>query len=185
MLAPAQFDLTGDFAIGQGTTWGIGFQIYGGPNGTTLIDTSLMSARFTVRAGGYDGAVVVDGSNADGRIVLGNSPGAVARSTAYLVGAEVSAVGSLFVCTTAGTTDSGPVVFDDTIGHTTNDGTVVWTCIDGYSGIVVNAYILLSATYTASLVDWGMGRWDLELQDGSTVLRVFEGYARLSREVSY
>jgi hypothetical protein len=51
-----------------------------------------------------------------------------------------------------------------------------------------NAFCLsiqLSNSYTASLVDWGLGVWDLELVDTSgTVTRVYAGRAALSREVS-
>ena len=51
-------------------------------------------------------------------------------STAYRVGTIViDNAGNCQQCTTAGTSSSSTVVFASTIGATTNDNTVVWTCI--------------------------------------------------------
>lgn len=195
MLAPALFDLTGEDAIVQGATWSYGFQIWGDDVGD-WIDTSDMTARFKVRATDFDGDVAVEGTTEDGRIVLGWSPNPVARNQAYVLGARVIPVtgpnGYLYEATVAGTSHaSNEPTWPTVLAGTVSDGTVTWENIGpDHSDAdnepqLTNAYILLSASYTASLVDWGQGRWDFELIDGSTVMRLFEGYARLSREVTY
>jgi hypothetical protein len=190
MLAPALLDLTDDLAITQGATWSLGFRI----NDTDgeMIDTSDMTARFKIRKTDYDGDVVASGTTEDGRIVLGFNPGDAGRNTVTVVGQQVTSAGFpfaglLYQCITAGTTAATPVALEDTVlGGITTDGTAVWELLGPVGAYdVVNAYILLPADYTEDLVEWGVGRWDFELVDGSTVLRLFEGYARLSREVTY
>jgi hypothetical protein len=190
MLAPALLDLTDELAIPQGTTWSLGFQIL--DDSGAMIDTSEMTARAYIRATDYDGDVVANMTTENGRIVLGFNPGDAGRNTVVVAGQEATSAGMgfggfLYRAFVGGTTAASPVALDETIlGSLTLDGTVQWELIGPVGGLdVVNAYILLSATFTAALDDWGIGRWDFELVDGSTVIRLFEGYARLSREVTY
>jgi hypothetical protein len=190
MQPPVNLDLTGDYAIRQGMTYTLGFQIVGSSPGEddAMIDTAAMTARFKIRANDFDGDVHVEGSTDDGRVAVGYSPPPVERSTAYVLNQQVTADpydGYLYECVVAGTTAAGAVAYDDTIGNDTVDGTATFECIEDAAENVVNAYILLPASYTATIVDWGRGVWDFELEDGSTVFRLFEGIARLSREVTY
>lgn len=194
MKPPVELDLIGEYAIRQGMTYTLGFGIFETSLAgvESMMDTSAMEARFKIRATDYDGAVAVEGSTDDGRVVLAITPGNAARTTAVVLGEQCTSAGLpfngfLYQCTTAGTTSGSAVALDETvIGSTTADGTAVWELIGPVSSeTVVNAYILLDASYTETLVDWGRGRWDFELVDGSTVFRLFEGVARLSREVTY
>lgn len=51
-----------------------------------------------------------------------------ANDTAYALGDYIEVSGDVFVCSTAGTSDSSPPSFDTTdYGDTTTDGTAVWT----------------------------------------------------------
>lgn len=191
MKPPVVLDLVDDYAIRQGMTYSLGLQIMIEPNSgapLTMMDTAAMSARFKVRAGDYDGAVACEGSTDDGRIVLGYSPAPVARSTAYVTNQQVTASPFntyYYKALNNGTTSASPVALSVTLGGITLDGSVNFANVGQATDEVVNAYIMLPATYTETLVDWGRGRWDFELVDGSTVFRLFEGVARLSREVTY
>lgn len=190
MKPPVELHLIDDDAIRQGATWSMGFGVYYVPHDSVtgdaeLMDTSAMTARFKIREGDFDGDVAAEGDTANGRIVLGYTPSPVERSTAYVLGEQITADpfnGYRYRCTTAGTTSGSPVVLGTVVGGTTTDGTAVFTCLDTD---VSNAYMMLTASYTEGLADWGRGVWDFELIDGSTVFRLFEGIARLSREVTY
>jgi hypothetical protein len=45
--------------------------------------------------------------------------------------------------------------------------------------------LTISATVTAALTDWGKGVWDIEIVQGSTVTRILEGFAVLSKEATH
>jgi hypothetical protein len=51
-------------------------------------------------------------------------------------------------------------------------------------GVLGTIALTISATVTAALTDWGKGFWDIEIVQGSTVTRLLEGFAVLSKEVT-
>ena len=183
---PITRHLEGDWAIRQGSTYGFAMRIM---SEGELIDTSGMTAQMKIRKTDWDGEVQIDATTANGKLVVGYSPGKVARSTAYIVGSQVIPVtgpnGFIYECTVAGTSHAtDPPAWPTVIGQTVTDGTVTWRC-ESTDDTLYNLYLLLDAAYTATLVDWGKGVWDLELIDGSYVMRLYQGVARLSREATY
>lgn len=183
---PVTRNLEGLYAIQQGSTYSVGFRVL---RDGALIDLSAMDARMKIRKTDWDGEVQVDANTDNGRIVLGYSPGIALRNTPYVVGSRVipqnGLNGYVYECTVAGTTHvTTPPTWPLLIGAIVTDGTVTWEA-KYYDTTVANMYILLDPTYTASLVDWGLGVWDLELVDGSYVKRLYQGVARLSREATY
>ena len=81
------------------------------------------------------GATVIDNPGANQVVwtCLGTPRGATWTSgTAYLKGSYVSASpdnGMYYLCTTAGTSGGGSPAWGTTVGGTTADNTVVWTCL--------------------------------------------------------
>lgn len=59
-----------------------------------------------------------------------------ANTTAYGLGVFMCLVvpNGMYKCTTAGTSAGAPPIFDNVIGHTTNDGMCVWTCVSPSNG---------------------------------------------------
>lgn len=154
-----------------------------------LLDTSDYSARFTVRQTDWDGAVMVDASTDNGRIVAGYTPGIWQATTTYALGQRVIPMtgpnGFLYECTTAGDSDSGEPSWPTQIGQSVSDDSAAWTCI-APDATLVNLYLHLTDTVTAGLTDWGRGVYTLELEDltGHTA-RLMNGLAYLSREAAY
>ncbi|MCA9859370.1 MAG: hypothetical protein KC438_06580 [Thermomicrobiales bacterium] len=138
-------------------------------------DTSAYTAELAIRSGDTDGTLVLDAS---AYVQLGYTPPLVERSTAYSLGQRVTvggvggiSDGYLYECTTAGTTDGSPVIFTDTLGATTNDGTAVWTCVlpaqDGAGNIhIANVVVNIPHAVTGGLDEWGRGSWSLSVKNG-------------------
>lgn len=153
-----------------------------------LQETTGYTSRFTVRDGDFDGAIVLDVTDAD-YITVGWSPAPAERSTAYGLGQWVIPDGGLngfvYECTTAGTTDSGEPTWPLIIGDDVTDGTAEWTCLAS-DEIVSSLYLALPSSITAALTDWGAGVYTWTLTDAfSHTQRLFQGSAMLSREASY
>ncbi len=66
---------------------------------------------------------------------------------------------------------------------TTNGGIVLGLMTDS-QGQQWSGYIYAPASATAALTPWGNGVYDFEISDGSDVIRVAQGDARLSREAT-
>ena len=58
-----------------------------------------------------------------------------------------------FECTTGGTTASSAPTFDATVGNTTADGSVVWTCRDAWTRSAVVASVTDSGTFAITVSD--------------------------------
>jgi hypothetical protein len=176
-----------DIEITQGQDWLIGFRLLAKTifDGEYLLDTAGYTAAMTVRAGGFDGPAQLAVTTTTGELVVGFSPAAIERSTAYIAGQRGSAGGGLFQCNTAGTTDGSPVIFNTTIGSTTTDGTVGWVCI-GTDATVCNLTIILPAAMTETLTPWGRGVYSIEVFDtyGHSVFYQ-DGAAYLRQEATY
>lgn len=65
---------------------------------------------------------------------------------------------------------------------TTDNGGVVISYEADADGQYWSGYLYASPVATAALVPWGEGVFDLEISDGSDVIRVLEGVAVLSPE---
>lgn len=52
-------------------------------------------------------------------------------------------------------------------------------------GVLGTIALTISATVTAALSDWQKGVWDIEIVQGSTVTRILEGFAVLSKEATH
>ena len=153
-----------------------------------LFDTSDYTARFTVRATDWDGAIVVDATDAD-YITLGYTPAPWESATAYTTGQYVVPTtlnGFIYEVTDdGGTSGGGEPTWPTTISGTVADNNITWTCISTDSWLA-NFYLNLPSSYTEALTDWGAGVYSIDLTDefGSTQ-RLYHGSARLSREASY
>lgn len=107
-------------------------------------------------------------------------PAVRANSTAYTAGQFVKvATGGgagyeayenrIYECTTAGTTAGSPPVFDETVGNTTADGSVVWTAREAFSRHAVVATVTnrrvfsITVTETRAVDGWfdlGIIQWE-------------------------
>lgn len=189
---PIQRDLVGDWAIRQGATYAFGMRI---TSDGELLDTTGMEARMKVRAGDWDGAVQVDASTGNSRIIAGWTPRPAERNMPYIVDQHAipdsGPNGYIYRCTTPGTSHASveptwPVV----LGGTVSDGTATWECLTADDGStdprirLLNLRLMLTATYTAGLTPWGRGVYDLELVNGTVVTRLYEGLAYLSPEAT-
>lgn len=76
--------------------------------------------------------------------------------------------------------DGGTVL----LSLTTDNGGIALGALTDAEGRTWSGYLYASAAATAALVPWGDGVYDLELSDGSDVIRLMEGVAILSPEVS-
>lgn len=173
--------------IVQGQDWLQGYRFMASNiNGTRyLLDTTGCTAALTIRSPDPSGDVQLAVTTDSGELVVGASPARIERSTAYVAGQWGSVDETVYECGTGGTTSGGPVIFDDTIGMTTTDGTVVWQCI-ARSDTVCNLTIVLPAAMTAGLSAWGRGVYSLELFDsyGHSVAYI-DGLAVLRAEATY
>lgn len=174
-----------DLEITQGADWPFKLQLQAQTIAGAFytIDTTDYTASFVVRATDADGDVQLSVDTTSGEIVMGLSPAEVERSTAYVAGQRVTAANALYECITGGTTDGSPVIFNDTLNATTNDGTVVWENI-GDDGTIANLVISIPAASTTALTAWGRGVYTLKVEDtyGHTVLYL-DGAAYLRQEV--
>lgn len=97
--------------------------------------------------------------------------------------------GSLANLVTAGYT-IGRLTIRDTYGGTeqlvltTSNGGVSVTQEADANAVTWSGYIYASPATTAALTDFGEGVFDLEIDNGSDVIRVMEGIATLSREAT-
>jgi len=115
--------------------------------------------------------------------------------TAYSVGDTVKATtynGRRYICSTAGTSGGTEPTWDTTIGNTTNDNTVVWTCYDAYtkqgtvSGVTDRrTFAASSMTDADEIFNYGKLTWltgdnadfEMEVKDwdlGTTTFVLFE-----------
>jgi len=100
----------------------------------------------------------------DTRCKIPIKPYDIARSTAYAVGVYVGVITNgaftgqrryenrIYKCTTAGTTSGTQPTYDRTVGHTTTDGTAVFTCFSawtrtGFVATVVNYNQTITVTF--------------------------------------
>ncbi len=67
---------------------------------------------------------------------------------------------------------------------TTANGGIDLTYQADADGVFWSGAIYASAAATAALVDWGEGIFDLEIDNGSDVIRILQGVATLSPEAS-
>jgi hypothetical protein len=75
---------------------------------------------------------------------------------------------------------SGTLVLDLT---TDNGGVVLGLMMDA-QGQLWSGYVYAPASATAVLTPWGDGVFDLDISDGSDVIRIMTGPARLRREAA-
>ena len=75
-------------------------------------------------SGGYD------------EISINTTPTTRLDDTAYAVNARITVAGTIYRCTTAGTSDESPPTFDSGVSATTTDNTVVWTEDSGYTEVL-------------------------------------------------
>ena len=149
---------------GQDFTWGFRLIATDIDGSTYLLDTEGYTAAFTVRAPDASGTAQIEVDTVSGEVVVGSSPAGIERNTAYIVGQWGTDGSAVYECTVAGTTDASPVLFDDTINHTTTDGTVTWNCI-GDDSTVCNLTIILPSAITEALTAWGRGVYSIEVKD--------------------
>lgn len=175
-----------DLRILQGTNWTKPFRVL--LDDGTLLDTSGYTARMQVRAEQESSTAELDCTVANGLLEVGFDPPPWEATTAYGVGQQVVPAaglnGYVYECTVAGTSDSGEPTWPTTIDQTVTDDSVTWIC-RRTDAVVTNLRIVLLPGDTDALDTWGNGYWDLELVDPySKVLRLFEGRAVLSREIT-
>ena len=73
---------------------------------------------------------------------------------------------------------------DEIVALTTANGGVSVVQEADADGAEWSGYLYLSAASTAALTDWGDGAYDLEIDNGSDVIRVLQGVATLSPEAT-
>jgi hypothetical protein len=173
-----------DIEITQGMDFVMGFRAMPRTDLGSLYleDTTGYTATMMVRDGGPDGDLVLEASTTDGRIQVGFTPTAWEAVTAYGVGQKVVPTelnGFVYEATVAGTSDAGEPTWPLVIGDTVVDDGVTWRA-ETTDAEVSNIYIIIAASVTAALTDWGYGSWTLEVVDsfGNSWLYV-DGIARL------
>lgn len=172
-----------DIEITQGMDFVMGFRAMPRTNGTLYLeDTTGYTATMMVRDGGPDGDLVLEASTTDGRIQVGFTPQVWEATTAYGVGQQVVPTelnGFVYAATVAGTSDAGEPTWPFVIGGTVVDDGVTWEAISTDSE-VANIYIVIAASVTAALTDWGYGTHTIKVVDtfGNSWLNV-DGIARL------
>jgi hypothetical protein len=180
---PARYDI----AILQGVSWDYPLRVLGAG---VLIDTTDYDARMQVRPS-VDEDPVLDLTVANGRMTVGFDPPKWQATTAYALGQQVVPTtlnGFVYEVTVAGTSGgtepSGGTPWPTTLGNTVVNGTVTFRAESTDAG-VTNVRATLVPSDTSSIGDWGLGRYDIEVEDGfGHVTRVVEGQAVLSREVT-
>ena len=73
---------------------------------------------------------------------------------------------------------------DAVLSLTTDNGGVVISYETDADGRQWSGYLYASATATAALTEWGEGIYDLEISNGTDVIRVMQGPATLSPEAT-
>jgi hypothetical protein len=159
-----------------------------------LLDTTGYTAVLEVRQGDYDGDTVLEGTEADGRIVVGFTPPKWEAATAYAIGQQVVPTvlnGFIYEVTVDGTSHATTEpTWPTTLTQTVVDNAdVTWRCeiaetVD--NGYVSNLYVQIPAAVTELLTDWGRGVYTLQLIDTfAHVIFWMDGVARLRREATY
>ena len=74
---------------------------------------------------------------------------------------------------------------DPVLSLTTDNGGVVLDYQADADGTYWSGYLFASATATAALTEFGEGVFDLEISNGTDVIRVMQGPATLSPEATY
>lgn len=159
-----------------------------------LLDTTGYTAVFEIRATDYDGDTVLEGSDSDGRIIVGFTPPKWEAATAYEIGQQVVPTtlnGFIYEVTADGTSHATTEpVWPTTLTNTVIDNAdVTWRAelvetVD--NGRVSNLYIQIPASVTELLTDWGRGVYTLQLIDTfGHVIYWQDGVARLRREATY
>lgn len=180
-----------DIEIKQGQDWAMGFRAMPRTDLGVLYleDTTGYTASMKVRDTDWDGDVVLEASTTDGRIAVGFTPAVWEVGTTYAVGQKVTPTvlnGYVYEATVAGDSHAATEpTWPTTIGQTVVDNTVTWRA-ETTDATVCNIYIVIPASVTTNLTDWGMGVWDLEVTDtfNHSWLSI-DGVARLRREATW
>lgn len=115
------------------------------PNYDTNVHVSDLSNELTTGGGYTVGGVTLTGKTATyiAANTWGQSP---AVSTTYALGAQMQTGGNIHRCTTAGTSAGSAPAYATTVGTTTTDGTVTWTCEGAGSMIAATSTVYTVGT---------------------------------------
>ena len=133
-----------------------------------VTNTTGYFASFAIFAPDPLGTEVLSVDSVSGEVMLGYTPGPIQQSTAYALGQQgipgSGLNGYLYECTTAGTTNTDPVIWPETIGQTVNYGTTIWTCV-ATDDLVANVFVHIDPSVTGTLTPWGVGHYTLSVSD--------------------